>query len=259
MRLIVSLAAVLAIGIACQPVRRSQLQGQASDEWTRSYPLAVGGQVQVVAGNGNVFVQGGTGSMVEVQAERIAHAASADAARELVPRIRIREDVTADKVVLQTEGLGGIVIGVEVTVNYRLTVPASAGVRVRSANGAVNVSSIEGRVVLSSANGEVVGRDLHGGVDARSVNKSVNIELKAFGSEPVELRSTNGDVELTLPGDTNASFEANCTNGAIEISDFILEPFGEQTRRRVRGRFNQGGTPIAITSVNGNVRVRAAH
>ena len=257
MRFVLSVAIVLVLGAACQPLQRGQPQGQASDEWSRSYPLSTDGEVQIVAGSGNVDVQGGTGSTVEVRAERMAQASSDDAARELLPRIRIREDITPERVVLQTEGLGGIVIGVEVRVNYHVVVPTHARVRVRTANGAVTVANIEGRVVLSSANGEVIGKNLRGGVDARSVNKAVTVELSAFGAEPVEVRSTNGDVDLTLPVDANASFDANCTNGKIEISDFTLEPFGEQTRRRVRGRLNQGGTPIDVTSVNGNIRVRA--
>ena len=50
-------------------------------------------------------------------------------AREIVPRIEIREDVSPDKVVLQTQGLAGLVIGVEVEVNYHVTMPASARAR----------------------------------------------------------------------------------------------------------------------------------
>jgi hypothetical protein len=55
----------------------------------------------------------------------------------------------------------------------------------------------------------------------------------------------------------NASLEANYTNGSFEISpDLNYEPFGEQTRRRARGRLNDGGPPITITTINGNIRVR---
>lgn len=249
--------AIAAAAVAgCELHRGVALEGRAADEWTRSYPLAPEGEVQIVGGRGSVDVQGGSGSTVEVRAERIVTAATDAAARELVPRIEIREDIAPDKIVLQTQGLGGIVIGVEIDVNYHLKVPANARLRVRAANGAVTVADMSGRVVISSANGEVVGRNLRGGVDARAVNKSLTIGLAAFGSDPVDLRATNGHVELTLPADTNASFDANCNNGTIDVMNLRLEPVGEQTKRRVRGRLNAGGTPINITTVNGDIHVR---
>jgi hypothetical protein len=242
----------------CQVARRGgALEGHAADEWTRSYPLAPDGEVQIVGASGSVDVQGGSGSTVEVRAERIARASSDAAARELLPRIEIREDITPEKIVLQTQGLAGIVIGVEIQVNYHVTMPASGRVRVRAVNGAVTIADMTGGIIASSTNGEVIGKNLSGGVDARSVNKPVTIDLAAFGRDPVELRAVNGAVNLALPATVNASFEANCTNGTIDIKDLTLEPFGEQTRRRVRGRLNAGGPPIEVTTVNGDIRVRA--
>src|SRR5689334_6067662 len=103
----------------------------ASDEWTRSYPLRAGGQLQVVNGTGRIEIHGGSGERVEVRAERIGRAPTEQAARDRVPRIEIREEATPERVLLQTQGLSGIVIGVEAAVNYRLAVPAAAEVRAR--------------------------------------------------------------------------------------------------------------------------------
>jgi len=250
---------LLALAVSgCQGRRQASLAGHATDEWSRSYPLSPGGELQIVGANGSVDIRGGTGTTVEVRAERMARASSDDAAREILPRIRIREDVTPDKVVLQTEGLSGIVIGVEVVVNYHVTMPSTSRARVRAVNGDVRVADMQGQVVLSSTNGEVVGTNLRGGVDARAVNKGVTVSLGAFGRDPVDLRATNGSVDLAVPSDVNASLEANYTNGTFDISGLSYEPFGEQTRRRARGRLNAGGTPISITTVNGNIRVRPA-
>jgi putative adhesin len=240
---------------ACVGRRQAALTGRATDEWRRSYALAADGELQIVGANGSVEIQGGSGSTVEVRAERVARASTDAAAKEILPRIEIREDVSPDKVVLQTQGLAGIVIGVEVEVSYHVTMPTTARARVRAVNGDVRVSDIDGRVVLSSTNGEVIGRNLRGGVDARSVNKGVTVGLGAFGRDPVDLRATNGSVDLTVPADVNASLDANFTNGTFDIKDLNYEPFGEQTRRRARGRLNAGGTPISITTINGNIRV----
>jgi len=248
--------ALLLFAAGCQGRRQTALTGRASDEWRRSYPISPDGELQIVGANGSVEIQGGSGSTVEVRVERIARASTDAAAQEIVPRIGIREDVSPDKIVLLTEGLSGIVIGVTIEVNYHVTMPSSARVRVRAVNGDVYVSDVAGRAVLSSTNGQVVGKNLRGGVDARAVNKGVTVNLGSFGRDPVDLRATNGSVDLTVPPDVNASLEANFTNGSFDIStDLNYEPFGEQTRRRARGRLNDGGTPITITTVNGNIRV----
>jgi len=252
---LVCFAAIVAAS-GCQGRRQAALSGRATDEWTRSYPLSSTGELQIIGANGSVEIRGGNGTTVDVRAERVARASSDAAARELLPRVEIREDVSPDKIVLQTQGLAGIVIGVDVAVNYRVTMPATARARVRAVNGDVTIADVEGQVVLSSTNGEVIGRNLRGGVDARSVNKGVTMGLAAVGRDPVDLRATNGSVDLTVPADVNANLEANYTNGSLDLKDLVYEPIGEQTRRRARGRLNEGGTPITITTVNGNIRVR---
>jgi hypothetical protein len=230
------------------------LTATATEDWTRSYPLAADGELQLVGAAGSIDVAGTGRPDVQVRAERVARASSDAAARELLPRIRIREDVAPDKIVLQTEGLAGIVIGVEVEVNYHVTLPAAARLHVRTA-GAVTVSDMAGRTVVSASNGAVVMKGISGGMEVRAVNGQVTAELDALGPEPVELRSTNGDITLNVPADLGAYLLANFTNGTIEMNDIAFEPVGDQTRRRVRGRINGGGTPIELTTVNGAIRI----
>jgi len=254
----IAVLAPVTILIGCQLDHTGQPpKFTARDQWTRSYPLAAGGQVQVVNGTGVIEIRGSTEDRVEVRAERIGHAPTDQAARELVPRIAIREDITPERVLLQTQGLSGIVIGVEVSVDYHLTVPAAAEVRARSANGDVRVADLSGHVVISSANGQVIGANLSGGVDARSANGHVTLDLAAFGHDPVQVRATNGSVELSLPAAADANITATYTNGKIETGNLKLELLGEQTRRRLLGRLNAGGAPIEVAAVNGNITLRA--
>ena len=68
------------------------LTGQATDEWTKTYPLTRGGEVRIVNTNGKVEIEGVDGSTVEVHAVRIAKAATDEGARQLLPRISINGD-----------------------------------------------------------------------------------------------------------------------------------------------------------------------
>jgi hypothetical protein len=249
--------AILASAVAagCGVPGRGQLTGRAADEWIRSYPLTEGGEVQIGGSSGSVDVQGVDGKTMDVRAERIAHASTDEAAREILPRISIREEASPTRVVLRTEPLGGIVIGVSVEVRYGVRAPKTATIRVRNGNGGVRVRGFTGRVIVNSSNGEVTADDLGGGVELRSVNGNAKIALASVGADLIDLRVTNGALTLTLPGTASANLLATCTNGTIDVSALNLERMGEQTPRRVRGRLNSGGTPIELSTINGNILV----
>lgn len=233
-----------------------EMAGRASDEWSRSYTLADGGEFQIVGSVGTIDVQGSDRATIDVTAERIVRSATDALAQQAVSRVRITEDVAPDKVVLRNDGLGGIVIGVDVEVKFHVAVPRATRVRLRTAGGDITVSNVTGTVVASTTNGSIVATALGGGLEARSTNGGVTADLAAVGKDPVELRSTNGSVTLTLPSTADANLEANVTNGEIDIADLPLQVTGEQSKRKARGRLNAGGAPIDLTTTNGNVKVR---
>ena len=44
-------------------------------------------------------------------------------------------------------------------------------------------------------------------------------------------------------------------NGSADFTGLKFETYGETSRRRTRGRINDGGAPITLNTVNGNIRV----
>ena len=99
------------------------LTARATDEWSRSYPLEAGGEIRIVNTNGKIEIEGTDGSTVEVKAEKIARGATDTAARELLPRIVIKEDIKPDRVSLETERMSGIMIGAAFEVRYHVRAP----------------------------------------------------------------------------------------------------------------------------------------
>src|SRR5436309_16053032 len=91
-----------AVVVAGCDMSLGHLTGRATDEWTHHYPLAAGGEVRVVNTNGRIEVEPGEDGQVETRAERIAPAATDAGARELLPRIAIKEDLTPDRVSIET-------------------------------------------------------------------------------------------------------------------------------------------------------------
>src|SRR6185295_13048952 len=182
------------------------------------------------------------GSTVEVKAERIARGSTEAAARELLPRIVIKEESSPDRVSLETERMSGIMIGAAFEVRYHVRAPKDAVINVTNTNGQVALTALDGKVRAHTTNGGVNGKDLTGGVDARSTNGGVTIDMASVGPDSISLRTTNGGVTLTLPDRAKATLSASCTNGGINVSALDGLDISDQSRRRVEGRLNGGGT-----------------
>src|SRR5437588_7296214 len=146
------------------------LGGRATDESTKTYPLSAGGELRIVNTNGRVDIQGIDGSAVEVRTVRIARATTDEAARQLLPRIRIHEYVTPDRISIETERIGGLLIGAGFEVQYHVKTPKGATVNVTTTNGAVAMAELSGPVRARTTNGGITAKNLSGAVEARSTN-----------------------------------------------------------------------------------------
>jgi DUF4097 and DUF4098 domain-containing protein YvlB len=233
------------------------LTARATDEWTRTYPLAAGGEVRIANSNGRIEIEGIDGSTVEVRAEKIAHGATDAAARELLPRIVIKEDATANRVSLETERMSGILIGVSYEVRYHVRAPKKAMVSVTNTNGQVLLTALSGEVTAQTTNGAVNGKSLTGAIEAHTTNGAVNIDMASVGSGRIALRTTNGSVTLAIPETAKADISASVTNGGISAGSLEKLEISETSRRKLEGRLNGGGTPIELRTTNGGIRIRA--
>jgi DUF4097 and DUF4098 domain-containing protein YvlB len=249
-------AAPLALVLSACDVHLGNLAGRATDEWTHTYPLTAGGQVRIGNTNGKVEIEGTDGNTVEIRAERIARGVTDTAAQELLPRIEIKEDISPDRVAVETGRMSGIMFGASFEVRYHVRAPKNAVIDASNTNGLVTVNDFSGKVRARTTNGGVTGKGLSGGVDAAATNGRVNIELAAVGSDRIALRTTNGGVSLTVPESAKADITASCTNGGISVTGVKLE-ISEQSRRRRAGKLNGGGTPIELHTTNGGVRLRS--
>ncbi|PYR00768.1 MAG: hypothetical protein DMF97_08930 [Acidobacteria bacterium] len=232
------------------------LTGRATDEWTHRYPLSSGGEIRIVNTNGKIEVEPADGPEVEIRAERIARAATDAGARELLPRIDIKEDIGPDRISVQTERMSGIMIGAAFEVRYHVRAPKNAFVNVANTNGQVALTGLAGKVIAHTTNGGVTARGLTGGVEARSTNGVVNIYLASVGSERISAKTTNGAVVVSLPESVKADVTASWTNGGIKVAPELKVEETERSRRRFEGRLNGGGTSIELQTTNGGIRLR---
>jgi hypothetical protein len=251
-------ALVLPMALLLAGCDLGNLSARATEEWTHTYPLTAGGEVRIVNTNGRIEIEGVDGATLEIRAERIAKGATESAARELLPRIVIKEDAKPDRVTVETERMSGIMIGAGFEVRYHVRAPKNAVLNIRNTNGQVAINGMNGKVVAHTTNGGVKGTKLSGGVDAESTNGGVSVEMAAVGSDPISLETTNGGVTLVLPDKAKATVSASCTNGGISVGSLDNFDVTEKSRRHLEGRLNGGGTSIELQTTNGGIRLRSA-
>jgi putative adhesin len=253
----VLLAAVLPLAAALAACEMSvgNLIGRATDEWTHTYPLANGGQLEIINTNGRIDIEGVDGTTVEVRAERIARAATDAGAKELLPRIVIKEDARPDRVTIETQRMGGIMFGANFEVRYHVRAPRHAVIRVTNTNGVVAATALTGSLFAHTTNGGVTAKEISGAIDAQTTNGGVSVDVASL-SDSVTLKTTNGAVALSLPEDAKADISANCTNGGISMSGLKME-MTDTSRRHVQGTLNGGGARVDLRTTNGGIRVRA--
>jgi hypothetical protein len=251
-RLSAVVAAAAALSACDVVVNSLDAKGKAQDQWTRTYPIAAGGEVEVVNAIGRIDVIGAEGTQVEVVAERTAHAVTDDDAQKVLAQVQIVEAVTADRVRLETKAPAGE--GRHVEVKYHVKVPASASLRLRNANGAVEVVGVKGSVKIETENGVVNGRQLTGAVEANTTNGSVHLEVDGVAPGGIRAAALNGTVQLTLPSGAKADLQATCVNGRVGVEGLKIDG-PETTPRRVEGRLNGGGPKIVLGTTNGRVQL----
>lgn len=230
--------------------------GKAQDEWTRSYPVTASGRLELININGKITAEASDGAAIEIKAERKAKAGSDDAAREVLGKLEMREEVGADRVRVEVRAprFSGM-SGHEIT--WTVKVPRGVAVDLRTTNGGVRMVGLKGDIRARSTNGGISAVGLQAtGLDAAVTNGGVDIELASAVSEGTfDIEAVNGGVSLSLPADSKADILGKCVNGGISVVDLPVEVQGEQSRRRLDGKLNGGGARISLETVNGGVKI----
>jgi DUF4097 and DUF4098 domain-containing protein YvlB len=251
-RLTIVVAAAAALSACDVVVNSLEVKGQAKDQWTRTYPLAANGDVEIVNANGRIDVTGADGTQVEVVAERSARAMTDEDARKVLAQLQIVESVTADLVRLETRAPAGE--GRRIDVKYHVKVPASASVVIRNSAGTVEIVSVKGAVKAEVDNGTVIGRQLAGAIEATTTNGSVRLEVDRVAVGGIRAETVNGTVDLTLPSNAKADVRATCINGRVAVDGLKIDG-PETTRRRIEGRLNGGGPKVVLEATNGRIQL----
>ncbi|HKE88652.1 MAG TPA: DUF4097 family beta strand repeat-containing protein [Vicinamibacterales bacterium] len=230
--------------------------GNAADEWKRTYHVTPGGLVDVQNVSGLLIAEPAGGPDVEVVATREVRASSDAAAREVLQKAEMIEQVSPDRVSIESRTNQENGLRSRLTVQITVRVPDGIRLTLKTRDGGVRLEGITSEVTASTVNGPITGHDISGAVTADTVNGPVRIDISKVTGDS-RFTTVNGPVDLGLAPDLNASLEASVVNGAVMIDNDLTIAKKESTVQRVTGQINGGGPRIVAQTTNGAVHVRS--
>jgi hypothetical protein len=254
-------AAAVAV-LAPASAARAQVEASDAARWNWRGAIAAGKTLEIKGINGSVRAEAGTGSQVEVTAEKTAR--RDDPASVRIEVVEHDGNVTICAVypgrsnTCEPGDDGHMrVRDNDVQVRFVARVPAGVNFAGQTVNGAVEATGLTGAVDLSTVNGGVAIETASGDASGTTVNGSVRATVRGQGREPLRFSTVNGSIDVTLAGGLSADFSAETVNGAIE-SDFPVTLQGRISPRHLSGRIGQGGRRLNLTTVNGGIRLHSA-
>lgn len=145
-------------------------------------------------------------------------------------------------VVLRTSG-GGIHIG-----------KVGGDVAASTSGGSIDVDMVQGNLKASTSGGGLRFRNVNGNLIGRTSGGSIEAELSAQVSEPVELYTTGGSIRLEIPADFRATLAASTTGGRV-YTDLPVMIQGKISNTSLNGKINGGGPEVSLKTTGGNIDI----
>jgi hypothetical protein len=283
---VMMLASTACAGLTAGTAQRDDFRER--DEINETYQLAPGARVEVSSIRGPVEVVNSDTATAEVQIVRTArtradleyhkievvHSGNSLVVRGVQePEGRRRDNVRVNhhvilklprRIDLSVNSVSGWIkvgdVDGETSVNS-----ISGNANIGNVGGKLQVSSVSGNLEVgnvgeearvNSISGKVRLGTVNGYINVSSVSGSLNAVLVSLSPQGIRINSVSGSVEISFNSDVNADFRSESVSGEVylDIPNVIRD--SEDKSSNVRARIGSGGTPITISSVSGNIRLR---
>jgi hypothetical protein len=236
---------------------------ETREEFRWKGSVAPGGTLEIKGVNGSIHAEAATGDEVEVVALKRGRRSKP---RDVEVKVLPHDGGLTVCAVYPTSGFGPAnecrpgsagrmnVRNNDVSVAFMVRVPAGLGLMARTVNGSVKAAGLSGRVEAHTVNGSVTLATTGSGA-AETVNGSIEAALgRTDWKDAASFQTVNGSITLALPREASTAVEAKTVNGRIAV-DFDLTG-ARTTRRELSGTIGAGGRTLALTTVNGGIRLR---
>ena len=131
-----------------------------------------------------------------------------------------------------------------------------AEARVNNISGSVQIGNVGSEARVSSVSGDVRIGQVNGPLDVTGVSGGLNATLVSLSPQGIHIKSVSGSVEIGFKSEVNADFRADGVSGQVYLDVPNVIRDSEEKSSNVRARIGVGGTPITISSVSGDIRLR---
>jgi DUF4097 and DUF4098 domain-containing protein YvlB len=199
--------------------------------------------------NGRVTVSTWNEPRVRIEAEKSAISESR------LRQLRVEIEGQGHEVSVRTRLPGSWLFGGSGMVEYRITVPSGARVRLTTVNGSVDVRDVTGELRASTVNGSLEVADVSGNVDATTVNGRIRARYRSTNTNGRNrFSTTNGSIDISVPEGAGGTFEARTVNGRVHC-DVPLESTRRSDRHYLEGRLGKGTGSFELSTINGSIRL----
>jgi hypothetical protein len=144
------------------------------------------------------------------------------------------------------------------SIDFEVRLPRRLKLSANSVSGDVDVSGAGDEVHAASVSGNVKLQGLRSpAISAVSVSGDVDARVDALtGAGDLRFTSVSGNVTLELPRSLDADVTLSTVSGELD-TDFQMVVQGPYRRRGLQARIGRGGRELKLTTVSGDVRLRA--
>jgi Toastrack DUF4097 len=231
------------------------------DTWTWSERVGSGDVLEVKNITGDIHVVRGSGTTLDVRAEKTGRRSDFDRIAVHVERdshgfticavYDPRDDDSCDS--RHNRGDRDIRAGVD----FEVSLPSGVELIATSVTGDVEVRDVDSDVTARTVSGDV-DVSTSGIASASTVSGSVDVQLAGTDWDDLEFNTVSGDITLTLPDGIGADVDFASLSGDLE-SDFDISSSARRHHiigSRVRGVIGGGGKSLELHTVSGDVRIR---
>ncbi|MFL5612728.1 MAG: DUF4097 family beta strand repeat-containing protein [Gemmatimonadaceae bacterium] len=251
--------------LLCAPTVAQSQNRDGDFHWDRR--LTTGQRVHARNINGDIMVMPSSSGQVEIVGVRRGSSRSSD-------RLTAEVTETSDGIMVcvvrvdaddECDGKGYHHRGDDdewgrASMSLEIRLPSGLEIDASSVSGNVDVSGAQGNVQVGSVSGDLRLEHLRASsIEARTVSGEISASIESLsGRGPLSFKSVSGDVKLELPRSLDADLSMSSVSGQLD-SEFQLTLGGRTSRRRIEARIGRGGRDLDVTTVSGDVRLRAIH
>jgi len=140
-------------------------------------------------------------------------------------------------------------------VHYKISMPASARLRIKDYKSESKIVNLQSSLRMNTYKGTVVVRNLEGSADIETYKGDVRVDFARMSGD-TRFDTYKGNIEITLPGKAGFELDADVGRRGSLQSDF--ETFVKSRHRyeeQCRTTINGGGPSLKVNTEKGDIRL----